>query len=487
MSKSLFHKPHVLLLLVTLSASLLAIPLLFGQSIRLDESQSIWAASKTLNGILEFMAKDVHPPLYLIILHLWMQLLGNSVTITRLLSLLFFITTIPLVYLMAKLTADTKTSLMTVVLFCLSPFILWFGTETRMYALLTLLTALSHWIFIKLMQNNASRYKLAYFLVSLTGLYTQYFFILILFVQFLYVLWLRYKHKFQGLVKMFIIWFILAISYAPWLWYVAQAGFGSASQPLLASPTAYNILQALVNFLFGFQTNTLQSFLVSFWPLLVLFFFLVFTNRSQLFSENLGYFFLASLLPIAITFGVSFIRPVFLPRYLIFTIPSLFLLISWSLTRSRHRIAQTITAILLFFMGIAVISQGLTSRSPASEDYYSVNQYLTTVPTYQDIVAVTSPFTIYPVEYGYKGRARLTTIPLWDRYTDLSIPAYNEAEFDTQLNQLREIYYRLFVVFSYDQGYAQQIRMFLDTHYQLLDDQEFGENIKVRVYQLRYD
>ncbi len=256
---------------------------------------------------------------------------------------------------------------------------------------------------------------------------------------------------------------------------------------MLGSPSAYNILQALINFMFGFQTITLQSFLVSFWPLLVLFFFLIFTNRSKLLSKNLSYFFLASILPVAITFAASFIRPVFLPRYLIFTIPSLFLLIAWSLTKSSHKIAQTITALLLVVMGLSVVNQGISAQSPASEDYQAVNQYLAVQPSYQDLVAVTSPFTIYPIEYNYRGQARLTTIPVWDRYTDVTIPSFDEEGFDGKLREWREVYYRLFVVFSYDQGYAERIRIFLDTNYQLLDTQEFGENIRVRVYQLRYD
>ncbi len=196
---SLSKHPHFLLILITIAATLLAIPLLFGQSIRLDESQSIWAASRTLPGILEFMAKDVHPPLYMIMLHAWMLIFGSSVIATRILSLMFFITTIPFIFLMARSVSDSKTSLMTVVLFCLSPFILWFGTETRMYALMTMLTAISHWVYVRLIQTQAQTYKLPYLLVSLAGLYTQYFFVLLLFVQLVYALWLSKKKQFEGL------------------------------------------------------------------------------------------------------------------------------------------------------------------------------------------------------------------------------------------------------------------------------------------------
>src|SRR5258706_1629068 len=58
---------------------------LFSQSIRLDESQSIWVATKPVISILYLDAQDVLVPLYSIILHFWLQIFGTSVVAARIL------------------------------------------------------------------------------------------------------------------------------------------------------------------------------------------------------------------------------------------------------------------------------------------------------------------------------------------------------------------------------------------------------------------
>src|SRR3989344_9305768 len=71
-----------------------------GQSLRLDESQSLWQTSFSAGRLLEIVASDVHVPFYHVILHYWQILFGNDVAATRSLSLIFFIFTIAAVYLL---------------------------------------------------------------------------------------------------------------------------------------------------------------------------------------------------------------------------------------------------------------------------------------------------------------------------------------------------------------------------------------------------
>ena len=64
---------------------------LLGQSLRLDESQSIWQSSHSISGLLHTVALDVHVPLYHLLLHFWLFYFGDSVQAVRLLSLLLFL------------------------------------------------------------------------------------------------------------------------------------------------------------------------------------------------------------------------------------------------------------------------------------------------------------------------------------------------------------------------------------------------------------
>ena len=80
------------------------------QSLRLDESQSLWQTSHTPTKILNIIAQDVHVPLYHFILHFWQLFFGNSVITGRVLSLIFFALSIPAVYFVGKRTFNKNRS-----------------------------------------------------------------------------------------------------------------------------------------------------------------------------------------------------------------------------------------------------------------------------------------------------------------------------------------------------------------------------------------
>ena len=48
------------------------------ESLRLDEAQSVWQASHSLEFIRQYMIKNVHLPLHNSLLHVWMRLFGSS-------------------------------------------------------------------------------------------------------------------------------------------------------------------------------------------------------------------------------------------------------------------------------------------------------------------------------------------------------------------------------------------------------------------------
>src|SRR6266516_4759506 len=132
-------RTHVL----TASSILLAIFLtigisirtLYSQSIRLDEAQSIWIYTKSVPTLLNFTAQDVLTPLYGLLLHFWLQLFGAGIIAARSLSLLFFVLTVPVLYLLARSATSRSIAILTIVLFSLSPFIVWYSNEARMYTL----------------------------------------------------------------------------------------------------------------------------------------------------------------------------------------------------------------------------------------------------------------------------------------------------------------------------------------------------------------
>jgi hypothetical protein len=132
-----------------------------------------------------------------------------------------------------------------------------------------------------------------------------------------------------------------------------------------------------------------------------------------------------------------------------------------------------------------MIVQTTSAATPVRENYEGVSNYLEAKATPEDVIAVSAPFTLYPLEYTYTGTTKLTSIPQWDRYSSGAIPPFSVAELDKQVQVDKKQYNRLFLVLSYDQGYEESIRKYFD-HYQLIESKTFSPKLEVRVYKLRY-
>ncbi len=486
-------------LLLILLASVLAIVFtLYSQSLRLDESQSIWVATKSVGEILNFVGQDVHVPLYFLLLHFWIQIFGTDVFVSRLLSLIFFILSFFAIYKLASEVSDNRLAILTIALFSLSPFIIWYAAETRMYTLFILISTLQSLSFIVFFKSAGKSGKTALLVTSLLGFFTHYFFVFQLFTQIIF-LFAKYTPSLfqrnlepnlalrQIIFKFFLISGSAFVLFFPWIIYVFRLGSASNTQPLIPQPSTYNIFQTFINFLFGFQSQDIQSTLVSLWPLSIIIMFLIFTKRVKFRPRLLDYFVLLTILPVILAFIISIIlRPLFLSRYLIFVTPSLFLILAWILLTLIRK--KVMVGVFLAFLSLAaLVYQNISVYSPIKEDYRQVADYLNQKTTPKDIIVISSPFTIYPVEYYYKGGAAMDTIPSWDRFTKGIIPPFSKEKLVSQVDNYKTQNIRIFLVLSYDQGYEKDIREYFDKSTQLLDQQRFSPGLEIRVYRLRYD
>ena len=108
-------------------------------------SASRTGRSHDIPGVLR---QDGSPPLYYVLLNLWMPLAGHSEAGTHALSLLFALLCVPVAWWGGRLLFGSRTRWMAAVLAAANPFITQYAQETRMYALLILLglVALVCWL-----------------------------------------------------------------------------------------------------------------------------------------------------------------------------------------------------------------------------------------------------------------------------------------------------------------------------------------------------
>jgi hypothetical protein len=104
----------------------------------IDEAISVGIASHHLSAIPGVLRQDGSPPLYYVLLHFWMSMVGNTQTATHWLSEICAVLTIPVGYWAGNSISGKRAGLMTATLFAFSSFLDYYSVETRMYALMTL-------------------------------------------------------------------------------------------------------------------------------------------------------------------------------------------------------------------------------------------------------------------------------------------------------------------------------------------------------------
>lgn len=111
-----------------------------------DEGYSVYFATEPLAAMLRLTALDIHPPFYYILLHTWLNLVGNSgPEVARLLSILIGVLALPTIT-WASLNlwpGHRNAALLATLLLAISPMHIYYSQEVRMYGLALLLTLLA--------------------------------------------------------------------------------------------------------------------------------------------------------------------------------------------------------------------------------------------------------------------------------------------------------------------------------------------------------
>ncbi len=109
----------------------------------MDEALSVGISSHSLTSIPGVLRHDGSPPLYYLLLHIWMSAFGNSEADTHWMSVVFGVLTIPVGAWAAWSLFGRWAAFIAAVLFALNPFLTAYSQETRMYTLMALLGVLA--------------------------------------------------------------------------------------------------------------------------------------------------------------------------------------------------------------------------------------------------------------------------------------------------------------------------------------------------------
>jgi len=211
--------PACVLLLILLVAFGLRLCRLGDQNIWWDEGHAIWAARQNLARVTDITAHDVHPPLYLRMLHVWMRPVGESEFAVRYLSVTGGTLTVALTYVVARRLVGRRAALLATLLIAMARFHIWWSQEARMYIWATFFVLLSTYFMIRLRDGRHMSWWL-YVLSSTAALYTLYLSVLALLIQNIFVaatVWRKPRRR-RFLFNWILAQLGILLFYVPWLY-----------------------------------------------------------------------------------------------------------------------------------------------------------------------------------------------------------------------------------------------------------------------------
>jgi Dolichyl-phosphate-mannose-protein mannosyltransferase len=167
-----------------------------------------------LHAVLAGVRSDleISPPLFFAVAWLFQEL-GDPFVWLRLPSLLAGVATVPAVYVLGLLTVGRRAALVGTGLFALSPLAIFYATEARAYALMTLLVVLSTIALLKAIETNDRRWWAALAVLDAGAMYAHYTAAFVLAAQAGWALWTQRELRRPLLLAHG----AAALLYAPWL------------------------------------------------------------------------------------------------------------------------------------------------------------------------------------------------------------------------------------------------------------------------------
>jgi 4-amino-4-deoxy-L-arabinose transferase-like glycosyltransferase len=294
-----------------------------------DEAYSLLLADGSPSYIWSTTARDVHPPLYYVLLHYWMLLFGNGVLSARSLSTLADVGTLLLCIKLMSVVATRRATWIAAVLLALLPISVRYSQEIRMYTLLGFwlmgaTVALVYWV------NSPQRkhFAILYVLLMTAAFYTHYFAALCVLVHWLF--WWRARGVSDRA------WVLanglIVLLFLPWLPHFLEHLLRRCGFEWIPPLTWHTVLTVV--WPFTVMSNVVAE--ESGWRVLPTLLILVCAASVLLNDQSdrryrgllVGYFFV----PAITLFLIALLAPAFVPRYLLFAALGLPLIVAVALS-----------------------------------------------------------------------------------------------------------------------------------------------------------
>ncbi|HKR94635.1 MAG TPA: hypothetical protein VJW55_04715, partial [Candidatus Angelobacter sp.] len=334
-------KTHWLALLLLLAASIgVRVFCLACKPFWFDECFSVELARISWRNFVRLLWwREANMSLYYMLLRTWLHF-GQSPSFIRGLSVLFSLATLPGIYWLARVLYDRKVALITASLFAFNAYSLRYAQEARSYALFLLLATLSSALLITFLRTPGPRTRLSYVVISILAAYAHFYALLLMVAHWLALRFAASSFASQlssgadsGNLKpetqnstrtLGKAWRVVAIAVAPLLIFVAKTGAGPIRW--IHRPSVRDVLDFFAHLAGGNSWLLLVLYAAACVAAMAGHWNCLFKRAQSWETWRCQFLLIWLLLPVVFTVLLSFARPVFLDRYMIFCLPPLLIL-----------------------------------------------------------------------------------------------------------------------------------------------------------------
>lgn len=329
-----------------------------------DEAFTWHFAQKSFMEMLGYLRLDVHPPFHAVLVWGWFKLFGATAVTMRLLSLILAVCGLITFKLLSLRLLGKRATLLALLLAGLSPLMIYYSADGRMYALVFFLSTFSALAFWEYVHHDSHKALNAWFYASLALVMTHLTGALVILAQAGYLFFNREKRpvfwalftRFFAMGALFLVWFVPAALH--------KIRMLSGEWQFQAGVDAIPVYEAAAHWLWITANTNAKIATTALAGLFIIGGILRHSKRKPYFNvSDRGAFLLWWLLAVMLPFLVAGITVT--PRYLIAGIPPLFLLIVMgylNVVRRKWYAIALASGIIVFmtFPGIAAL---LSTRS----------------------------------------------------------------------------------------------------------------------------
>ena len=395
--------------------------------------------------------REANMSLYYLFLHDWLHF-GGSEFFVRSLSVLFAVASVPAIYRLGRRLFDSRAGLIAAALLAVNAYHVQYSQDARSYSLMVFLCLLSSLYFLRCLSDPSRRNRAAYIFSSALAVYAQFFSLLLVMAQ-----WISLRFLDEGppapqsRARTGNHWRWIALLVSPVVAFVATTGAGPLrwvqrpglkdlwvfalhltgnGGPWLVVAYAVACLAALLPV---WRTHGIRRVRWGFWRYRFLGCWLIF--------------------PLLLTLGLSLVKPLFVPRYFIFCLPALLLLVACGVTRLRPAWLMALAVlVLLVFSFRGTIGYFKQDLDIDRDDWRSAAYYLLNHAESGDALLFHVPMGRMPYEFYHSLLLPASAFPvvLYPHHGDrLTFLDFVEKPNDADLARSLPDYPRAWLVLTY--------------------------------------